>query len=70
MLDIIKSVRHHNQVLTTSDARDIEVTVVVKLQGQNIDTYFYYTKLNLNRYDNNFEEQLNDINNKKTGKIT
>ena len=40
VLDITEIVRHQKQVLTTSDVRDIEVTLVVKLRGQNVDTHF------------------------------
>ena len=68
VLDITDSVRHQKQGFTTSYVRDIKVTVVVKLRGQNIDNYFFYTQLPLNEDDNYFEEELNDINYKKTVK--
>ena len=60
--------RHQQQILTTSDVRDIEVTFVVKLHAQNIDSHFFHTQLPLNEYDNNFEEQLSYMNYKKTVK--
>ena len=41
VLDIIDSVRHQKQGLTTSYVRDIEGTFLLKLRGQNIDTHFY-----------------------------
>ena len=62
VLDITESTRHQKQVLTTSDARYIEGTFVVKLLGYNIDTHFFYTQLPLNEDDKNFGEQLNGIN--------
>ena len=68
VLDITDSVRHQKQRLTTSYVRDIEGNFVVKLRGQNIYTHFFYTKLPLNEDDKNFEEQLNDINYRKTVK--
>ena len=37
VLAITYSVTHQKQRLTTSDARDIEGTFVVKLRGQNIE---------------------------------
>ena len=40
----------------------------MKLCGQNIENYFFYTQLPLNEDDNFFEEQFNYINYKKTVK--
>ena len=40
MLDIIDSVRHQKQGLTTSDVRDIEGTFVEKLRGIKIENKF------------------------------
>ena len=45
VLVITDSVRHQKQVLTTSDVRDLEGNFVVKLRVQNIENYFFYTKL-------------------------
>ena len=52
VLDITDSARHQKQGLTTSDLNDIEETFVVKLCGQNIENYFFYTQLPLNEDDN------------------
>ena len=54
VLDITDRLRHHKQVLTASDVRDIEGISVVKLRGQNIDCHFFYTQLPLNDDDDNF----------------
>ena len=40
VLDITYSVRHHKKGLTTSDVKDIEGIVFVKLRAQNIDSHF------------------------------
>ena len=69
VLDNKDIVRYQKQVFTTSDVRYIEGNLVVKLHGQNIDAYFFFTRLTLNEDDNNFEEQYNDINYRKTVKI-
>ena len=53
-LGIIDSVRHKKQGLTASYVKDIEGTFVVKLSGNNIENYFFYTKLPLNEDDDNF----------------
>ena len=68
VLDITYSVRHHKKGLTTSDVKDIEGIVFVKLHAQNIDNHFFYKQLLLNEDDKIFEEQLNDINYRKTVK--
>ena len=68
VLYITVSVRHQKQVFTASCVRDVEGIFVVKLRGQNIENCFFYTQLNLNEDDNNFEEKLNYINYKKTVK--
>ena len=48
-----------------TDVRYIDVTVVLKLRGLNIDNFFY-TQLTLNEDGNNVYEQLNDISHKIT----
>ena len=54
------------QVITTTDVRDIDETFVVKLRGLDIENQFFYTQLTLNGDDNNFDENFNDINYKRT----
>ena len=66
MLDITDRLRHHKQGLTTSYVRDIEVTFVVKLRAQKMDSHFFYTQLPLNEDDKNSKEQLSCMNYKKT----
>ena len=62
VLDITDILRHQKQGLTTSYVKDIEG------RAQNIDSYFFYTKLPLNEDDKNFEEQLSYMNYNKTVK--
>ena len=55
VVDIIDRLRHHKQVLTASDVRDIEGIFVVKLRSQKVDSHFFNTQLRLN-------EDGNDLN--------
>ena len=50
VLDITDSVRRQKQEMITSDVSTIEF-FLVRLRGQNIDTYFFYTRLPLNEDD-------------------
>ena len=51
--------------MTKTELNDIGGIFVVKLRGLNIENILN-TKLPLNEYDNNFDEQYNDINYKRT----
>ena len=66
VLDITVILKNMKKVTTTTDVRDIDGTFVVKLHDLNITNYFQNTKLPLNEDENNFDEQLNDINYKRT----
>ena len=48
VLGVTDSLRHQKQGLETLGVRDIEVTFVVMLRGNNIENCFFYTQLPLN----------------------
>ena len=52
--------------MTTTEVKDVDGTVVVKLHGMNIEDNFLNTQLHLNEDENNFDEKLYDIHYKKT----
>ena len=58
MLDVIDSIRHQKQGLTTSESIEVEGLFVVRLSAQKTETHFLNTKLPLNERDNDFNNQL------------
>ena len=50
--------------MTTTDVKYIDGNLFVTLRGFNIENDFL-TQLPMNEYDDNFNEQLNDINYKR-----
>ena len=52
--------------MTITELNYIDETFVVKLCGLNIENKLFNTQLPLNEDDNNFDEQLNDINYNRT----
>ena len=56
--DVTDSIRHHKQVLTTSESIDVEGMFVVKLRAQKTESHFLNTNLPLNEGDNDLKNQL------------
>ena len=55
-LDMIDSLRHQKQGLTSSEFRDVEGTSVVKLCAQKTDSHFLNKKLPLNEDGKNIDK--------------